>query len=459
MEEVPEPIVVDTRVPSIQEKGKLGLRGKLKHYVERNLAISTQVIFLAVCLSLFLFLFYPFAPINTSLGNITLDLRWISYPIAFTGLYISVGWIAYTFIGQLPIGKIPKPKKFNPHGPLVSVLIPARNEQNVIQNILSDLEQQTYPFWEAIVIAHNCNDATYDKALEQGNSKVKVLRLDEGYGKPVALNYAVKYAKGEYVAVFDADTRIKPDFLEKIAPYLRDYDGVQARITTSNTNKIMPSIIDLEWVCYTDLSESFGTKTGAFGLLGGTGQIVKRECLEKCGYWDEKMLVEDYDLSISMMKKKYKIGFANDASVYDEKPTRINSLLKQRARWLRGNMQVVKKHSIGIWKLPNMHHLFIANVGIFIVLYGLLLNGLHLMTGMWYNTFYFEFWWMLWVFQVAILWFRAAWVRKAKGALLFPLFYLFSFHWILAFFYMFKIKTWKESKTEHFGADISFKTV
>ena len=81
------------------------------------------------------------------------------------------------------------------------------------------------------------------------------------------------------------------------------------------------------------------------------------------------------------------------------------------------------------------------------------------MTGMWYNTFYFEFWWMLWVFQVAILWFRAAWVRKAKGALLFPLFYLFSFHWIIAFFYMFKIKTWKESKTEHFGADISFKTI
>ena len=69
------------------------------------------------------------------------------------------------------------------------------------------------------------------------------------------------------MAVFDADTRIKPDFVEKIAPYLRDYDGVQARITTSNTNRFMPSIIDLEWVCYTDLSESFGTKNWCIWLI------------------------------------------------------------------------------------------------------------------------------------------------------------------------------------------------
>ena len=404
---------------------------------------------------MFFILFYPFAPIITTLGNLTLDLRWISYPIAFIGLYISLGWIAYTFIGQLPFGNRPKPKKFNPHGPLISVLIAARNEEKVIKNILGDLQQQTYPFWEAIVVAHNCNDSTYNEALEKDNSKIKVLQLDEGCGKPVALNFAVKYAKGEYIAIFDADTRIKPDFLEKIAPYLREYDGVQARITTSNIDSLVPSIIDLEWVCYTDLSESFGTKTRAFGMLGGTGQIVKRDCLEKCGYWDESILVEDYDLSVSMMKKKFKIGFAQDALVYDEKPTNINSLLKQRARWLRGNLQVLKKQSHGMWKLPGLYHLFIANAGIFVVLYGLLLNGIHLTTGMWYKTFYFEFWWMLWLMQIGILWFRAAWVRKTKGAMLFPLFYLYSFHWVLAFFYMFKIKTWKESKTDHFGTNIS----
>lgn len=437
------------------KKKDLKKRIQTEQGIGRYLAMVSPLIFLVLCLALFFVLFYPFPPLNTYLGGLTLDLRWISYPLAFTGLYISVGWLAYTFVGQLPIGKKPEPKKFNPHGPLISVLIAARNEEKVIQNIIGDLEGQTYPFWEAIIVAHNCEDVTYHKAKEKHNSKITVLRLDEGYGKPVALNYAVKYAKGQYIAVFDADSRIKPDFLEKIVPYLREYDGVQARITTSNINSLMPSIIDLEWVCYTDLSENFGTKTNTFGLLGGTGQIVKRECLEKCGYWDEKILVEDYDLSISMMENNYKICFAQDAVVYDEKPTNINSLLKQRARWLRGNLQVLKKHSGGIWKLPTMYHQFVANAGIFIVLYGLLLNGLHLTTGVWYNTFYFEFWWMLWLLQLGILWFRAAWVRKVKGTLLFPLFYLFSFHWIPAFFYMFKVKTWKDSKTEHFGANIS----
>jgi hypothetical protein len=119
---------VDSKVPSTEEKAKFRLSKKLKQNLGRYLAISSQLIFLVVCLALFFVLFYPFASINTTLGNLTLDLRWISYPIAFIGLYISVGWIAYTFIGQLPIGKRPKPKKFNPHGPLISVLIAARNE-------------------------------------------------------------------------------------------------------------------------------------------------------------------------------------------------------------------------------------------------------------------------------------------------------------------------------------------
>ena len=391
-------------------------------------------------------------PLVFVLSSVSLDLTILSYVPAYMGLYINLGWIFYLSTGFVFSFRKPERfKMFNPHAPMVSVVVPARNEERVIRNLLNDLLKQTYTDWEAVIVAHNCSDRTYEAAKAITDKRVKVFYFKGNYGKPVALNYGVRHAKGEIVVVFDADARIDKKFLEKLVPYFQKYDAVQARIASSNSNtNILPRLVDLEWLAFTDLVEHSLSGFGPLALLGGTGQAVKRSVLKEIGYWDEKNLVEDYDLTLRLLKKGFRIGFASDVRVYDERPITWTSFFKQRARWLRGNCQVLKKHLVRSWREPCIWHLLISHFSVFLFYYGLILTFLYMLGGTFY-TFYFPFWFWLWAFQVIITFVRVVLERGVKGLLLFPLFLLFTYHWLIALWYVPKIKTWKESKTEHFG--------
>jgi len=401
---------------------------------------------------IFYLTFGEIRPLVFVLSSVRLDLTILSYIPAYMGLYISLGWIFYIFTGFVFSFKDPeKFKKFNPHAPAVSILVPARDEEKVIRSLLSDLSTQTYTNWEAIVVAHNCSDRTYEAAKATSDKRVKVLNFRGDYGKPVALNYAIRHAKGEIVIVFDADSRIGSRFLEKLVPYFKKYDAVQSCIASSNSNtNLLSRLVDLEWLAFTDLVERSLSGFGLFALLGGTGQAMKRSALEEIGYWDEKNLVEDYDLTLKLLRSGFRIGFASDVRVYDERPVTWTSFFKQRARWLRGNCQIIKKHLVKSWKEPRIWHLLTNHFSVFLFYYGLVLTSLYMLGGTFY-TFYFPFWFWLWLFQVAITFLRVVLERGFKGILLFPLFLLYMYHWLIALWYLPKIKTWKESKTEHFG--------
>jgi cellulose synthase/poly-beta-1,6-N-acetylglucosamine synthase-like glycosyltransferase len=404
-----------------------------------------------------LFFFYltfgNIKPVIIVLPFVILDLTILSYFISYLSLYISLGWIFYLIAGFLLSFKKTKEikLKFNPHAPLVSVLIPARNEENVIKNILEDLKKQTYQNWEAIVVAHNCNDRTFEIASSVKDDRIKVLRFNDGYGKPVALNFGVKHAKGDIVVVFDADARIDCDFLDKLIPYFQKYDAVQARVESSNPQmNILTILTDLEWITFTDSVERAGSQLGLFALLGGTGQAIKYSALKDVGFWDERILVEDYDLSLKLLEKGYKLGYAPDVKVYDEKPCKWSSFFKQRARWLRGDFQVLKKYLPRLHKIPQVWHILISHISIALCYYGYVLTILYLL-GATYYTFYFHFWIWLWVLNVSIVGLRVLKERGLKMLIFLPLLILFNYHWLVVCWYVPKVKSWKESKTEHFG--------
>ncbi len=405
-----------------------------------------------VGLTVFYLTFGEVRPLVFVLSSVVLDLTILSYVPAFMGLYISLGWIFYIFTGFVfSFRKPEKFKMFNPHIPMVSILVPARNEEKVIGNLLDDLSKQTYASWEAVIVAHNCSDRTYEAAKSFDDSRIRVFNFKGNYGKPVALNYGARHVKGEIVVVFDADARIEKEFLEKLVPYFQKYDAVQAHIVGSNRNtNILAALADLEFVTFTDLTELSLSGCGLFALLGGTGQAVKYSALTEVGYWDEKNLVEDYDLTLKLIQKGFRIGFASDVKVYDEKPVTWTSFFKQRARWLRGNFQILKKHLVKSWREPRIWHLLINHFSVFLFYYGLILTFLYMLGGTFY-TCYFPFWFWLWLFHITITFFRVALERGVKGMLLFPLFLLFTYHWLVVLWYVPKIKTWKESKTEHFG--------
>lgn len=430
----------------------------LRNKITRKFGILTRkdVLFgfswFLASLIFFYLTFGEIRPVIFVLSFITLDLTIISYVIAYLSIYISLGWIFHLTAGLILYFK--KPQKFkppNPHPPLVSVLVAARNEEKVIKNLLEDLKKQTYKNWEAIIIAHNCTDQTYTIANSITDERIKVLEFNGGYGKPVALNYGVKHVEGDIVVVFDADARIDCDFLEKLVPYFQKYDAVQACIASSNSKvSVLTELTDLEWAVYTDSVERSASELGLFALLGGTGQAIKYSVLKDVGFWDEKILVEDYDLTLRLIEKKYKIGYAPDVKVYDEKPCEWASFFRQRARWLRGDFQVLKKYLPKLHKIPHVWHILLSHLSIALRYYGFSLTLLY-MFGATYYSFYFSFWLWLWLFNVIVIALRSLFEKGLMGLLLLPLLILFNYHWLVVCWYIPKIKSWKNSKTEHYG--------
>jgi len=133
----------------------------------------------------------------------------------------------------------------NSYEPFISIMIPAHNEESVIRHTILNILAVNYHKYEIIVIDDRSTDGTakvLDSLNKEYPDKVKffVRRKDAFSGKSAVLNEALEVAEGEVICIFDADARIKPDFLKNILPYLADHEvgAVQARkiINNKDTN-------------------------------------------------------------------------------------------------------------------------------------------------------------------------------------------------------------------------------
>lgn len=363
------------------------------------------------------------------------------------------------FIGISGIFYKPKPNlKLDFCNRMISVIIPAYNEESVIKNILSDLISQSYTNFEILVIAHNCTDDTAQRAREAGNQKVKIIEYaTQNIGKALALNRGLQEAAGEVVAQFDADNRIKdPDFLKKAIVYFEDpmIAGIQSEVVASNPNSSWLSLmIDLEGNIFNEIS-CFGREVlGLNCFMAGTGAILRKKDLLEIGGWNNS-LIEDFELSIRYSLKKKKLCYADNLKTYDEKPATWSDLIRQRRRWVKGYLQLF---------LENL-----ANFGNFID-YIYRLSPLSIFAW-WTSTFLYLFYFFtgqisiwspgsfLWIglaliFPILLIYILLKSRRYGrKKIFLFCFFYwFFEFHWLWAGLTSLTVRSWADTKTVHNG--------
>ncbi|MEM2507217.1 MAG: glycosyltransferase family 2 protein [Nitrososphaeria archaeon] len=175
-------------------------------------------------------------------------------------------------------------------------------------------------------------------------------------GKPSALNYALKYAKGEIVAVFDADNVPEPNALKRAVKYFHDSSvaAVQGRLCVINADENM-----LTKIVRGVGIEAYLKGKDALGLfvpLKGTCQFVKRNILVKLNGFNEDVLSEDMGSSAKLTEKDHKIRYASDVYSWQEASSRIRPFFTQRTRWYRGAMQVAFKYGRLMTK-PNRRNL------------------------------------------------------------------------------------------------------
>ncbi len=229
--------------------------------------------------------------------------------------------------------------------PFVSILIPCHNEEAVIEKTVENISEVDWDKYEIILIDDRSTDLTPEiiKNISEKNEKVKYLiREKDAYpGKSAVLNDAVKIAKGEAILVFDADAKIKPDFISKMVPKLEPVDvgAVQSRKVIINAKQnFLTKCQYEEYIIDTHMQVGRDAVRGAVELRGN-GELIKRRALEDIGYWNNETITDDLDMSTRMHIKGWDIRYCADVIVYEEGVLTYSALIKQRRRWVEGSIR------------------------------------------------------------------------------------------------------------------------
>jgi cellulose synthase/poly-beta-1,6-N-acetylglucosamine synthase-like glycosyltransferase len=238
--------------------------------------------------------------------------------------------------------------------PRVTVQIPSYNEMYVIERIIDAVCSFDYPRDRMDVqVLDDSTDETQaiardvvEKWVNLGIDIKYIHRTDRVGFKAGALENGLRTAKGEFVAIFDADFVPDPDFLPKTIHFFTDPEVgmVQARWEHINRaysflTKAQAIFLDGHFVL-----ESFTRfLSGRFFNFNGTAGILRRRTIEEAGGWQHDTLTEDLDLSYRAQMKGWKFIFLPDVPVAAELPVEISSYKTQQCRWAKGAMQTCKK--------------------------------------------------------------------------------------------------------------------
>ncbi len=386
---------------------------------------------------------------------IVADLTLVTVILTVTMLSVALLWLVFSALSLRFAPSVVDPNSVEVHSPTVSVLIPAHNEEAVIRELVTDLLDQDYPHLEVIVVAHNCRDRTAGILRDIRDDRLHVLELKtQKAGKALALNHGLRHASGEVVAQFDADNRVldRKIIRRAVVYFLAEpgTDVIQARIEAKNEEANL--LTRLQAVEYRVFSHLFWGGRNAIGLpcpIGGTGVFFRREILERVRGWDNE-LVEDYDLYCKLVLAGAEIAYKPDLETLDEKPTTWRTLLRQRSRWQSGHMQVLAKRCRSWMGLTDMVYLAapVANGAwyastILVILYHIL---------PWSFTYWYPpalLWISMWVAAYGLMALILIRTGHARDIRYLPAFYVFGFHWLLAFLGAFRVKSWSGSKTVH----------
>ena len=236
--------------------------------------------------------------------------------------------------------------------PVITILIPSKNERSVLPRLLSALSKQDYPKAKMdIIVIEADSDVTKSRICTRDfdGLQIRVLKGKKTMlGKPLALKEASKYSKGEIVAVFDADSIPEPNALRNVAEHFTDASvvAVQGRTMTVNSDaNMLTKLISYEEVVMYECFMRGKDTLNLFVYLKGSCQFIRRETLNRLGGWDEKHLSEDLDISARLAyDNATRIKYAPDVRAWQECPETLTQLFIQRTRWFRGTMEQALRH-------------------------------------------------------------------------------------------------------------------
>lgn len=284
--------------------------------------------------------------ILAELGLLGTPLQAILQTVVIVGFSITFFFIS--FMVPLALKQKLKEEKlsFDPnYRPLVSILVPAHNEEGVISRSLESLVNTKYQPKEIIVIDDGSTDKTSVIASWYKQFGVKVIKKPNG-GKASALNYGLVFARGEIVVTVDADSMITRSGIDEVVKAMSNgkIAAVSGNIKVLNNQNHLARVQQLEYVIGINMLRRCLDLVGAVMIVPGAFGAFKKYAIENTGYYDKDTLTEDFDLTVKVLKAYGAVGASTTATAFTEVPANWKSLYKQRMRWSTGTLQTAIKH-------------------------------------------------------------------------------------------------------------------
>ncbi len=273
--------------------------------------------------------------------------------------------------------------------PFVTIQLPIYNEKYVTERLIDNITKLDYPKDRfEIHVLDDSTDETIEIALEKINHYKKLgfniehMHRDDRSGyKAGALKAATDDARGEFIAIFDADFLPNADFLRKTIPSFNDpkVGVVQTRWDHINEHYSLLTRMQAFQLNVHFTVEQQGRESADYLLqFNGTAGLWRKEAIMDAGGWEADTLTEDLDLSYRAQLKGWKIVYLEEVGSPAELPSEIAGLKSQQFRWMKGGAETAKKMLPTVWgsdlgmkkKINATLHLLSSTIFIFVYAIG-----------------------------------------------------------------------------------------
>jgi cellulose synthase/poly-beta-1,6-N-acetylglucosamine synthase-like glycosyltransferase len=244
--------------------------------------------------------------------------------------------------------------------PRVTVQLPVRDERYVIERLLEAAASIDYPRdrFEIQLLDDSTDEttamaATAVEALRRrGIDAVHLKRGGRAGFKAGALQHGLERARGELLAVFDADFVPPPSILRELVPYFQDPRVGVAQARWAHLNREYSALSKAQAIALDGhflIEHSARMGGGRFLNFNGTAGVLRKACVVDAGGWQSDTLTEDLDLSYRAQLRGWRIVFAAHVECPGELPVEMNAFKAQQHRWVKGSVQVARKLLPRIW--------------------------------------------------------------------------------------------------------------
>src|SRR5262249_17603651 len=272
---------------------------------------------------------------------------WIG-DLLMTGRLLSIGALALYDRLRERNGKAPDSASYRP---AVAVLIPAYNEEKVIERTIRSALNSTYTNLRVIVIDDGSSDRTLEVAgaafeEEQRSGQVLILTKPNS-GTTEALNFGLTFVDTEEVFVgIDADTVIAPDAIARLVPHFVNpkVGAVAGNAKVGNRVNLWTRWQALEYITSQNFERRALNTLGAVSVVPGAIGAWRTAAVREAGGYHTDPVAEDAGLTMALLQRGLRVEYEDMALAYTEAPINANGLMRQRFRWSFGILQSVWKH-------------------------------------------------------------------------------------------------------------------